>query len=137
MQQRRGGSRQGELFARSMQPVIRIEATHPLVLLADEIDWTTVTERVEVVREKKVKSAAGRPPHLRALIGAMLLKATRHDLAPDRGPDQALCAGALPVRANRDGLDAGPCDAARRWPRSSASGHRPGPSRSPAVGPGP
>jgi len=77
MQQRRGGSRQRELFARAMQPVIRIEAAHPLVLLADEIDWTAVTERVEVVREKKVKSAAGRPPHLRAHIGAMLLKATR------------------------------------------------------------
>jgi hypothetical protein len=60
-----------------MEPVIRIEATHSLVLLADEIDWTAVTERVEVVREKKLKSAAGRPPHLRALIGAVLLKATR------------------------------------------------------------
>lgn len=77
MQQRRGGSRQRELFARSMEPVIPIEPTHPLVLLADEIDWTTVTARVEVVREKKLKSAAGRPPHLRAQIGAMLLKATR------------------------------------------------------------
>lgn len=77
MQQRRGGSRQRELFARSMEAVVRIETRHPLVLLADEIDWTTVTERVEVVREKKLKSAAGRPPHLRALIGAMLLKATR------------------------------------------------------------
>jgi hypothetical protein len=60
-----------------MEPVIRIELTHPLVLLADEIDWTTVIDRVEVIREKKLKSAAGRPPHLRALIGAMLLKATR------------------------------------------------------------
>ena len=77
MQQRRGGSRQRELFARCLEPVIKIETTHPLVLLADEIDWTTVTEHVEVVREKKLKSAAGRPPHLRALIGAMLLKATR------------------------------------------------------------
>lgn len=77
MPQRRGGSRQRELFTRSMEPLIRIEATHPLVLLADEIDWTTVTERVEVVRERKLRSAAGRPPHLRALIGAMLLKATR------------------------------------------------------------
>jgi hypothetical protein len=77
MQQRRGGSRQRELFARSMEPVIPIEPTHPLVLLADELDWTTVVERVEVVREKKLKSAAGRPPHLRAQIGAMLLKATR------------------------------------------------------------
>ena len=61
-----------------MQPVISIEATHPLVLLADEIDWTSLTGRVEVIREKKLKSAAGRPPHLRALIGAMLLKATRN-----------------------------------------------------------
>ena len=66
MQQRRGGSRQRELFTRGMQPVISIEATHPLVLLADEIDWTTVTERVELVREKKLKSAAGRSPHLRS-----------------------------------------------------------------------
>ena len=78
MAQRRGGSRQGELFARSMQPMISIEATHPLVLLADEIDWTSLTGRVEVIREKKLKSAAGRPPHLRALIGAMLLKATKN-----------------------------------------------------------
>jgi len=77
MQQRHGGSRQRELFTRSMEPVIRIESTHPLVLLADEVDWTSLTERVEVVRERKLKSAAGRPPHLRALIGAMLLKATR------------------------------------------------------------
>ncbi|HMA07976.1 MAG TPA: hypothetical protein VKP68_08945 [Ramlibacter sp.] len=78
MQQQRGGSRQRELFARSMEPVIRIESTHPLVLLADEIDWTSLTNRVEVIREKKLKSAAGRPPHLRALIGALLLKATRN-----------------------------------------------------------
>jgi hypothetical protein len=76
MQKHRGPS-QGELFARSMEPMIRIEPTHPLVFLADEIDWTTVTERVEEVRAKKLKSAAGRPPHLRAHIGAMLLKATR------------------------------------------------------------
>lgn len=78
MQQRRGGSRQRELFARSMEPMIRIESTHPLVLLADEIDWTSLTNRVEVIREKKLKSAARRPPHLRALIGALLLKATRN-----------------------------------------------------------
>jgi hypothetical protein len=75
--QQRGGSRQRELFARSIEPVIRIDVTHPLVLRADEIDWTMVTERVEGVRAKKLKSAAGRPPHLRTLIGAMLLKATR------------------------------------------------------------
>jgi hypothetical protein len=87
MQQRRGSSRQRELFTRSMEPVIRIESTHPLVLLADEIDWTKVTDRVEVIREKMLKSAAGRPPHLRALIGAMLLKATR-DMTWRQAEDQ-------------------------------------------------
>ena len=76
--QPRSGSRQGELFVRSMEPVIRIETTHPLVLLADEVDWTSLLERVESVRRRRNKSAAGRPPHLRALIGAMLLKATRN-----------------------------------------------------------
>jgi hypothetical protein len=77
MQQRRGGSRQRELLARSMEPVIRIESSHPLVVLTDEIDWTRLTDRVQVIREKRLKSAAGLPPHLRALIGALLLKATR------------------------------------------------------------
>jgi hypothetical protein len=98
MQQRRGGSRQRELFARSMEPVIKIEVTHPLVLLADEIDWTSLTERVEVIREKKLRSAAGRPPHLRALIGALLLKATRNmtwrdaeDQIRHYGPARYLC----------------------------------------------
>jgi hypothetical protein len=77
MAQSRYGSRQGELFPRLMEAVIAIVGTHWLVLLADEVDWTTLIERVEAIRRKKLKSAAGRPPHLRALIGALLFKATR------------------------------------------------------------
>jgi hypothetical protein len=71
------GTRQAELFSRSKQPRITIEENHRLVLLTEETDWTELETQVELIRMSKVKNAAGRPPHLRALIGALLLKATR------------------------------------------------------------
>lgn len=74
---RSGGSRQPELFPRSRQPVIPIEANHRLVRLADTLDWTELEVRAEVIRASKLKNAAGRPPKLRALLGAMILRATR------------------------------------------------------------
>lgn len=73
----RGGRRQPELFPRSKRPTIPIEDNHRLVVLTDETDWTELEERVEVIRMSKLKSAAGRPPRLRALVGALMLKATR------------------------------------------------------------
>lgn len=76
-EKRRGGSRQPELFPRSRQPVIPIEPNHRLVRLADELDWTELEARAEVIRASKLKNAAGRPPKLRPLLGAMILRATR------------------------------------------------------------
>lgn len=73
----RGGSRQPELFPRSKTPTIPIEPNHRLVLLTDETDWTELETRAEEIRLSKVKNAAGRPPHLRVNLGAMMLKATR------------------------------------------------------------
>ncbi|MGO9766067.1 MAG: transposase [Myxococcaceae bacterium] len=73
----RGGRRQPELFPRSKSPTIPIEENHRLVVLTDETDWSELEERVETIRMSKLKSAAGRPPRLRALIGALMLKATR------------------------------------------------------------
>ena len=73
---RRRGSRQGELFRRSIRPVIAIEENHRLVRLTDELDWTELELVVEEIRRSKLKSEAGRPPHLRALIGAVVLRAT-------------------------------------------------------------
>jgi hypothetical protein len=73
----RGANRQPDLFPRSKNPIIAIEPNHRLVVLTDEIDWTSLEERVEEIRMSKLTSAAGRPPRLRALIGALLLKATR------------------------------------------------------------
>jgi hypothetical protein len=68
---------QPELIARSRRPTIAIDPNHRLVLLTEKTDWTEVEERVEQIRMSKLKSATGRPPHLRALTGALLLKATR------------------------------------------------------------
>ena len=75
---RRGGSSQAELFSRSKRPTIAIEENHRLVALADKLDWTEMEVRAEVIRASKLKSAAGRPPRLRALLGAMVLRATRY-----------------------------------------------------------
>jgi len=68
------------------------------VLLTDEMDWPALETRVEEIRRSKLKSAAGRPPHLRALIGALVLKATRdmtwreaEDLIRHYAPARYLC----------------------------------------------
>jgi transposase, IS5 family len=74
---RRGGNRQPELFARSTKPVIALEMNHRLVRLTHELDWTELEEVVEAIRASKLKNAAGRPPRLRALIGAVVFRATR------------------------------------------------------------
>lgn len=74
----RGGSRQPELFPRSKRPTIPIEENHRLVELADSLDWTELEARAELIRASKLKNAAGRPPRLRALLGAMVLRATRY-----------------------------------------------------------
>lgn len=74
---RRQRSRQGELFARARRATIALDETHRLVLMTHELDWTELEEVVQAIRMSKLKSAAGRPPHLRALIGAVLFRATR------------------------------------------------------------
>ncbi len=74
---RRQRSRQPELFPRSKRSVIPIAENHRLVQMTDEIDWTELLALVESIRRSKVKSDAGRPPHLRALTGALVLRATR------------------------------------------------------------
>ena len=92
----RGGSRQAELFPQSKRmtisleaddasvqvapakrPTIQVEPNHLLVQLTDRLDWTELEMRAEVIRGAKLKNRAGRPPHLRQLLGALVLMATR------------------------------------------------------------
>jgi len=75
---RRPRGRQPELFPRSKRPIIEIAPNHRLVQITEEIDWTELEELVQAIPLSKLKSAAGRPPHLRALIGALMFRALRY-----------------------------------------------------------
>jgi hypothetical protein len=66
-----------ELFARSLVPVMPIEDTHPYVVLADRLDWEKLSEIAERVRRQRGKTRVGRQPHLRALVGAVVLMGLR------------------------------------------------------------
>jgi transposase, IS5 family len=94
----RGGSRQPELFPRSKSPTITIAENHRLVVMTEEIDWTEFEELIQSIRMSTLTSAAGRPPHLRALAGALALRATRkmtyretEDLIRYYAPARYLC----------------------------------------------
>lgn len=74
---RRQRSRQAELFPRSKRPVIAIEENHRLVQMTEEVDWTELEAVIQKIRLSKLKSEAGRPPHLRAWAGTLAFRATR------------------------------------------------------------
>jgi hypothetical protein len=48
-----------------------------MVVLTDTVDWTELEIAAEKIRRKKLKNAAGRPPALRATLGALTLMAIR------------------------------------------------------------
>jgi hypothetical protein len=92
------GSRQLELFPRSQRPTIPLADDHPPVVLTDTVDWTEMEARAQHIRTKKLKNAAGRPPHLRATLGALAFMAIRyppyrdvHDLIRYYAPARYLC----------------------------------------------
>jgi hypothetical protein len=45
--------------------------------LTETVDWTELEIAAEKIRRKKLKNAAGRPPALRAMLGALTLMAIR------------------------------------------------------------
>jgi len=66
--------------------------------MAEEVDWTELEALIQSIRMSKLKSAAGRPPHLRALAGALVFRATRkmtyretEDLIRYYAPARYLC----------------------------------------------
>jgi molybdopterin converting factor small subunit len=91
-------NRQRDLIPRSKRPLIPIAEDHPLVHVADTLDWDQLEERVQQIRFAKLKNAAGRPPHLRASLGAVILMALRRrpyreteDLIRYYAPARYLC----------------------------------------------
>jgi hypothetical protein len=95
----KGRKRQTELFARSMKPVIVLEENHRLVQMTEQLDWDELEAVVQEIRRSKLKNEAGRPPQLRALIGAVVFRSTRHmsyreteEQIRHYGPARYLCA---------------------------------------------
>ena len=70
-------SPQRDLIPRSMTAQIPLGRNHPLVQAADSLDWEEIQRVAQEIRRAKLKNAAGRPPHLRALLGAVLFMALR------------------------------------------------------------
>lgn len=77
MAQLRAGRRRPHAIQHSKQPVISLPDNHPMVVLTDTVDWAKMEARAQKIREKKLKNAAGRPPKLRATLGALVLLAIR------------------------------------------------------------
>jgi transposase, IS5 family len=71
------GRRQSVYVPCPLHPTLALERSHPLVQLTERLDWTEMEAIAQGVRWSKLKSRAGRPPHLRALLGAVVLMATR------------------------------------------------------------
>jgi len=91
-------SRQPDLLPRSKCPTIPIAEDHRLVQVTHALDWTEMEEGAQRIRSAKLKNAAGRPPHLRALLGATVFMATRkvayreaEDLIRYYAPARYLC----------------------------------------------
>lgn len=70
-------SGQQELIPRTKHSSIAVATTHPLAQMTDTVDWGDMQERAQQIRASKLKTAAGRPPHLRALLGALIFMAIR------------------------------------------------------------
>ena len=91
-------TRQRDLIPRSTRPIIPVKEDHPLVQLTDTLDWDELEQQAQQIRSAKLKNAAGRPPHLRALLGAMVIMAIRkrpyrdtEDLIQYYAPARYLC----------------------------------------------
>ena len=65
------------LLPPSNTPQIRLQESHPLVRLTAALDWEELVAEVEKIRATKVSSPGGRRPHLRALVGAVVLMSVR------------------------------------------------------------
>lgn len=73
-----GGSRWRRLFVRIACLAIAIDPSHRLVQLTHLMDWEKLIELVQEIRRRKLKRPqVGPVPHLRELIGVVVLMAVR------------------------------------------------------------
>ena len=70
--------RQIGLFGPSQKTIsLPIDKEHPMVRLADTLDWDTLIEIAEERRALMITSNAGVKPHLRANVGAVVVRSMK------------------------------------------------------------
>jgi len=69
-----GANSQRELFPSTLEAMVMVDPNHRLVQLTDLIDWTQLIALAQDIRSRKLKNNAGKPPHLRELMGALVLR---------------------------------------------------------------
>lgn len=86
------------LFGQSTSVQININESHELLRIEKMIDWEILIDIAREVRSSKVKSNAGRYPHYRELLGAVVLMAIKsvtyrdaEDLISHYAPARYLC----------------------------------------------
>lgn len=79
--------KQVDLFAPTLRTIpIAIDPKHQMVRLKGLLDWDSILEVAERIRSTKIKSNAGARPHLRANVGAVVVRAMKScDLRTARG----------------------------------------------------
>jgi hypothetical protein len=89
---------QPSLFEQSTRVKIILSDSHELVKLTHLVNWTTLITLAATIRDSKVKKAVGPQPPYRALVGAMVLMATRkmtyreaEDMIAHYAPARYLC----------------------------------------------
>lgn len=94
-----GMSQQMKLFGSSRRAIqLAIESEHPMVRLCEVLDWEALVGIAEKRREQVITSPAGAKPHLRANVGAVVVRAMKscdlrscEDLIRNYLPARYLC----------------------------------------------
>ena len=90
--------KQMSFVTQSTKVKINLSESHELVRIEKMIDWDILLELTMNIRASKIKSNAGRIPHLRELLGAVVLMALKkvtfreaEDLVNHYAPARYLC----------------------------------------------
>src|SRR5215210_2292450 len=93
------GEKINSIFQKCPLVTIKVPKDHPLILVTASVDWEKLIEKAKEIRRKKLKMPwVGRSPHLRQLIGAVILRALKKctlqeamDLMRNYAPARILC----------------------------------------------
>lgn len=86
------------IVSNALSIVIQLDPSHPMMILASALDWKHLVQIAEKHRNGKIKNDAGRKPHLRILVGAVIVRVLESctlrkasDLVRHYGPARYIC----------------------------------------------